>query len=335
MKLRTLIIGFVLAAVLTAGSAMASGHMPGKGVDVQPARATWTTGFFLEAVFSRGLEELGYDVGDPKDLSNPIFYQSVMQGDVDYWANGWFPLHDAQLPDDFDEGAKVAGTIAKGGALQGYLVSKDAVEKYNIKSVEDFKREEVKKAFDANDDGKADLVSCPPGWGCEKANTKLLEETGLDEHINQIKANYSAAMADAIARYNQGEPVFFYTWTPNWTVYKLKPGKDIMWINVPKKGYENTKATDVPGAATDPIYMGFIPNDINVVANKDFLQNNPAAAKFFELVSIPLADIAAQNNKMFEGEDSQKDIEKHVDEWIKKNQDQWNSWLDKARAAAK
>jgi glycine betaine/proline transport system substrate-binding protein len=336
MKLRKLIIALLVAAFVTiSGSAMASGHMPGKGKSVQPARATWTTGFFLEALFSRGLEELGYDVADPKDLSNPIFYQAVVQGDVDFWANGWFPLHDEQLPENFDSGAKLVGTIVKAGALQGYLVSKRDVEKYDIKSVTDFKRSEVKKAFDANGDGKADLISCPPGWGCEKQNTKMLKDTGMDEHINQIKANYSAAMADGIARYNAGKPVFFYTWTPNWTVYKLKPGKDVMWINVPKEGYEDTKATGVNGAVTDPIYMGYIPNDIVCVANLDFLKNNPAAEALFTSIKLELADISGQNVKMFEGEDSQKDIERHVDEWIENNKMQWDAWIEAAINAAK
>ena len=308
--------------------------LPGQGVVVRPARATWTTGFFLEALYSRALEALGYEVQDPKELSNPIFYQAVMQGDVDFWANGWFPLHDAQLPENFDASAKIAGTIAAGGALQGYLVSKRDVDKFGITSVADFARPEVKEAFDVDGDGKADMISCPPGWGCEAANNALLEKTGLDADINQIKANYSAAMADGIARYNDGGPIFFYTWTPNWTVYKLALGEDVVWINVPEEGYEETTATGVLGAVSDPLVMGFIPNDIDVVANNAFLAANPAAAKLFEIMSVPLSDIADQNNKMFEGEDKQADVERHVDEWIQANQAQWDAWLEEAKAAA-
>ena len=119
-------------------------------------------------------------------------------------------------------------------ALQGYLVSKEAVEKYNIKSLDDFKREEVKKAFDKNHDGKADLTACPPGWGCETVIAHHLKVYDLEDHINPVKASYEAGMASAIGAYKAGEPIFFYTWTPNWTVYKLKPGKDVMWVNVPK-----------------------------------------------------------------------------------------------------
>jgi len=318
--------------LVMAGSAAADSHMPGKGMTIEPARATWTTGFFLEAVYSRALEDLGYDVKDPKKLSNPIFYQSLVNGDVDFWANGWFPLHDTQLPDNFFDKAAIAGTVAKGGALQGYLVSKKEVEKFGIKSLDDFKRAEVKKAFDANGDGKADLVACPPGWGCEKAITKHLDDYGLNDHINPIKASYTASMADAIARYNNGDPVFFYTWTPNWTVYKLKPGEDIMWINVPDKSAKT--ASGIPGAVTDPIRMGFPPNDIQVCANKEFLKKNPAAARLFEVMSIPLEDIARQNNRMQAGENTERDVERHVTEWKALNADTWEGWLKEARKAA-
>ncbi len=338
-----LVAAAVVLSLALVGPVAADSHMPGKGVTVQPARATWTTGFFLEAVYSRALEELGYDVKDPKKLSNPIFYQSVYNGDVDFWANGWFPLHYAQLPKNFEDKASMAGTVAKGGALQGYLVSKKDVEKFNIKSLDDFKRDEVKKAFDANGDGKADLVACPPGWGCEKVVTHHLAAYDLEDHVNPIKAGYSASMADALARYQAEEPVFFYTWTPNWTVNRFKPGEDVMWINVPEiipsegqKGYEDAMVFEgVPGAVTDPIKLGFPGNDIKVVANNDFLSKNPAAKKLFSVMAIPLEDISRQNNRMFAGENTEKDVERHVTEWIALNQDAWDGWLDAARKAAK
>ena len=60
-------IGLSLAVVPVSADDM----KPGKGVTVKPARATWNTGFFQEALVRRGLEELGYDVKKPKDLDEP------------------------------------------------------------------------------------------------------------------------------------------------------------------------------------------------------------------------------------------------------------------------
>jgi glycine betaine/proline transport system substrate-binding protein len=326
---------------LTAIPAAADDMKPGAGVTVQPARATWNTGFFQEALVRRALTELGYDVKEPKDLQNPIFYKSVALGDVDYWANGWFPMHNAQLPKNFEEDAGMYGYVAKAGGLQGYLVSKKEVEEFGIKSLEDFKREEVKKAFDENGDGKADLTACPPGWGCEKVISHHLAAYGMEDHINPVTAAYEAGMASAIGTYKSGGPIFFYTWTPNWTVFKLKPGEDVMWINVPEikpseaqEGSEDRMVVEgVNGAVSDPVKLGFVVSDIRIVANKKFVESNPAVKKFFEVFSLPLQDINEQNTRMNEGEKSQSDIEKHVDEWISKNTDTWNGWLEEARKA--
>lgn len=342
MYLKKPIVVLAAAAVLMASNLWASADKPGEGVTVNPGRATWTTGFFQEAIVRKGLEELGYTVKRPKDLQNPIFYKSVVMGDLDYWTNGWFPLHNGQLPKDFDQKAARYGYVVKAGGLQGYLVSKDAVEKYNIKSLEDFKRDEVKKAFDKNRDGKADLTACPPGWGCEKDIAFHMEAYNLKDHINPVKASYEAGMASAIGAYKSGDPIFFYTWAPNWTIFKLKPGEDVMWINVPeiipsdtqKDAVDMMTQSGIKGAVSDPVKLGFVVSDIRIVANKAFVKKNPAAGKFFEVFTLPLADINEQNTKMNSGEKSQKDIDRHAAEWIKANQKTWNQWLDLARKAA-
>ncbi len=317
--------------------------MPGNGVTLQSARATWDTGYFQEALVRNGLESLGYTMKEPKELSNPLFYQALALGDVDYWTNGWFPVHDGQLPKNFYEKGEKVGYVVKAGGLQGYLVSKKDAEKFGITSLEDFKRPEVKKAFDADGDGKADLTACPAGWGCEGTITHHLDVYGLEDHINPIKAAYSASMADAVARYNGGNPIFFYTWAPNWTIFKLKPGEDVVWINVPEIKPTEAQApqvdrltvSGVQGAISDPIKLGFVVADIQVVANKEFLAKNPAAKRFFEVFTLPLGDINAQNTRMQDGEKSKKDIAGHVKEWIANNQATWDGWLAEARKAAK
>lgn len=339
---KKLVMGAVIASMFVTAPVQADTTKPGKGVTLKPGRATWNTGFFQEALVRRGLEELGYKVKKPKDLANPIFYKTLALGDIDYWTNGWFPIHNSQLPKNFDEkGAKV-GYVIEAGGLQGYLVSKSAVDKYGISSLDDFKRDEVKKAFDKNGDGKADLTACPPGWGCEATIAHHLDVYGLEDHINPVKAAYEAGMASALAAHKDGEPIFFYSWAPNWTIFKLKPGQDVMWINVPElkpteaqmSAVDRMEVAGVEGAVSDPIKLGFVVSDVQIVANKKFMEKNPAATKFFEVFAMPLADINEQNTRMNEGEKSEKDIAGHVEEWIAKNQDKWNGWLDEARKAA-
>jgi glycine betaine/proline transport system substrate-binding protein len=293
-------------------------------------------------IVRKGLEELGYNVSKPKELQNSLFYQSLVLGDVDYWTNGWFPMHKEHIPKNSADKMEIIGYVVKAGGLQGYLVSKREVDKFNIKSLDDFKRPEVKKAFDSNGDGKADLVACPPGWGCENTIEYHLDIYGMREHINSIKAGYTASMADTLARYKNGEPIFFYTWAPNWTIFKFKPGKDVMWIDVPEirprevdmEAADRMTVAGVEGAVNDPAKLGFVGADIQIAANKKFLDNNPAARKFFELFTLSLSDINEQNTKMHSGEKSRKEIDRHADEWIAKNRITWDGWLQSARASA-
>ena len=337
-----LMIAGAISLVLAVSPASAVNMKPGKGVTVRPARATWNTGFFQEALVRRGLEELGYTVKKPKDLQNPIFYKSVALGDVDYWTNGWFPNHNSQLPKGFYDKADKYGFVVKAGGLQGYLVSKKEVDKYHIVSLDDFKRPEVIKAFDTNGDGKAELTACPPGWGCENVISWHMKVYGLKDYINPVKASYEAGMASALGSFKSGEPIFFYTWAPNWTIFKLKPGRDVMWINVPeiipkesqKAAVDRMTVSGIEGAVTDPIKLGFVVSDIRIVANKKFIKKNPAAKKFFELFTLPLNDINAQNTLMNEGQKSQKDIERHATDWIAKNKAKWDGWIAAARKAA-
>lgn len=340
--MKKMICSTLVATVLGFGLSCQAADLPGKGITVKPARATWTTGFFHEAIVREGLKELGYKVKKPKDLSVPIFYKSVTLGDVDYWTNGWFPMHDAQLPKNFNEKAEKVGYVVKAGGLQGYMVSKKYADQFGITSLDDFKRPEVRKAFDKDGDGKAELVSGQPGWASHEITKYHLKQYGLEDVIESTNASYEAAMAGAYAEYKNGEPVLFYTWSPNWTIFKMKPGQDTVWINVPETKpteaqlpfAERMEVEGVEGSVTKVMKAGFVVSDVQVVANKKFLTKNPAAKKFLQLFHIPLADISEQNTKMNEGEKSSKDIERHAKAWIAAHQEEWQSWIAEAKKAA-
>ena len=72
-----------------------------------------------------------------------------------------------------------------------------------------------------------------------------------------------------------------------------------------------------------------------VVATDDFLADNPAAAKLFEMAELDINDVSYEIGLIANGEDSSDDIDRHVDEWIEANRAAYDSWLEAARAAAK
>ena len=289
--------------------------------EVRMAKANWDTGYFQAEVYKQALEKMGYKVTEPKAMKPSVFYVAAAAGDLDLWVNGWFGTHDTYIKEAKGK-VKAVGNVMPKGGLQGYLIDKKSADKYGIKTVMDIKKHA--KQFDSNGDGKADMVACPPGWGCEKQITKHFAELGLGDFINPVQADYSASMADAIAKFKNGKSVLFYTWTPNWTVGALELGKDIVWIEVP---YSETKAVKVPNATKSKINMGFGADDIRPAANVDFLKANPKIEKMLKKASIPLADVAAQNMKMNAGEKSERAIKKHANAWIKANQSTFDSWI--------
>jgi glycine betaine/proline transport system substrate-binding protein len=316
--------------------------MPGEGTTISMARATWDTGWWQAEVYKQLFERLGYSVDNITTLDNPPFYQSVTQGDIDLWVNGWFPLHNT-YEETFSQGAEKVGYVAKGGALQGYLIDRKTAEEHDINYVEDLTDDDIQKLFDSNGDGKADMVACPPGWGCEEMIAYHFEAYEWDDDFNAIKAGYSASMADALGRFENGEPIFFYTWTPNWTVGELKPGEDVVWLQVketklPEDQRDLADATtveDLVGCRGEqPCNLGWPANDIQPVANSEFLEENPAVRSLLENVQIPIDDIFAQNAEMNAGADSPEDLEQQATDWIEGHQEDVDKWLTAAREAA-
>lgn len=340
--LETIAAAALMAALSLIPLPANSTELPGAGKTVTPARATWNNEWMGTEVYIIALEKLGYTVKKPVTLDNPPFYQAVGQGDVDFWANGWFPLHN-NYAKTYGDDAEVVGYMVKGGALQGYMIDKKTADAHNIKSLDDFKKPEIAKLFDTTGDGKASFVACPPGWGCELIQEEQIKAYGLSETVSLMKASYDASMAQALGLFKEGKSIFFYAATPGWVTGVLKPGTDVVWVEVPfptlPKGQEadldKIAVSDVEACPSNPCKMGYPPNDIRVVANKKFLNDNPAVRRLFELVSIPLADLSAQNAKMFQdGESKDQDIIRHAHEWIAANQATFDGWINEAQKAA-
>jgi glycine betaine/proline transport system substrate-binding protein len=323
----------VLLVSLVSAPALAA-DLPGKGKSAQPCYNGIAEEYFQLLIVNKGLEKLGYKVKKDHELDVTAMHVAVANGDADYNAHSWTPLHDAFF-EKVGGSAKVSrvGTLVE-GAVQGYLIDKKTADKYNIETINQFTDPEIAKLFDVDGDGKADLTGCNPGWGCERIIEHQLDAYGLRETVRHNQGSYFALIADTISRYKNGKPILYYTWAPQWVGGVLVPGKDVKWLTVTQTALPEEQK----GANTklpDGRNVGFSVNSIHIFANNDFLSKNPAAKRFFELVKIPIEDIGIQNFKMREGEKRGRDIERHANEWIKANQPQFDAWVQEAIKAAK
>lgn len=331
--MRKLIMTATTLTLLMAGQSYAA-SLPGEGITVKPVQSTISGETFQTLLVSRALEKLGYKVDAPDEVDYNVGYTSIASGDATFTAVNWQPLHDDMyLAAGGDKVFYREGTYVT-GAAQGYLIDKKTAEKYHITNIEQLKDPKIARLFDANGDGKADLTGCTPGWGCEAVINHQVKAYQLENTVQANMGNYSAMMADTIARYKQGKPVLYYTWTPYWVSDVLKPGRDVVWLQVPFSslpGAQKNVDTKLPNGAN----YGFPVNTMHIVANKAWAEKNPAAARLFAEMKLPLADINAQNARMNAGESSDADVNRQVDGWIHAHQAVFNQWINDALAAAK
>lgn len=330
MQARTWQVLALGSALLT--TAATAADLPGKGVTVQPIQSTISEETFQTLLVNKALEKLGYTVQETREVDYNVAYTTLAAGDATFMAVNWQPLHDDMY--DAAGGDKLfyrQGDYVS-GAAQGYLIDRKTAEQHHITNVEQLKDPEIAKLFDANGDGKADLAGCTPGWGCEAALNAQLKAYDLTNTVTHNQGNYAAMMADTITRYKEGKPILYYTWTPYWVSDVLVPGRDVLWLQVPFSVVpgEPNGSTKLPNGKD----YGFKVNTMHIVANRAWAEKNPAAAKLFAIMKLPLKDINAQNSAMHAGQSSEADIERQTDGWIQAHQALFDGWVKEAAAAA-
>ena len=329
--LATAVLGLGLGLGLGLSVQADAAELPGKGVTVQPLKSSLAEEAFQTLLVSRALERLGYDVQPMKDLEPATEHLAIANGDATFMASHWSLLHADFYKNSGGDAKLWRRGVYADGAVQGYLIDKKTAEQYDITNIAQLKEPAIAKLFDTDGDGKADLTGCNPGWGCEGAIENHLTAYRLRDSVTHKQGSYAALMADTIARYKQGRPVLYYAWTPYWVSAVLRPGTDVVWLQVP---FSSSPAGDADTALANGRNYGFQANQEQIVANRAFVEKNPAAGKLFEVMQLPIADINAQNLRMSQGAGSQRDIERHVDGWIRVHRQLFDGWIAQALAAS-
>ena len=337
LNTRNFTLSLIAAGLLTLGLAANTAQaadLPGKGIQVLPLQSSLAAETFQTLLVTRALQKLGYDVLPIKEVDYPIAHMAVASGDATFMANHWNPHH-AEFYKSAGGDAKLSRKgVYSAGASQGYMIDRKTAEKYKITRLDQLTDPKLAKLFDANGDDKADLVGPSAGWGGEAVVEHQLNTFKLRDTVTYTQGNYPALIADTIARFKQGKPVLYYAWTPYWLSKVLRPGRESVWLEVPFSAMPGVQAGTDTEQANGKNY-GFPLNNEYIVANKVWAEKNPAAAKLFEVMVLPIADISSQNSRMQDGENRQQDVKRHTDGWIKAHQKTFDGWIAQAMAAAK
>lgn len=305
--------------------------LPGDGIKVTATYALLEELFQTEVV-NIGLRELGYSVEPGKELDYASGVLALANGDVDYTAVHWQRNQREHFSNSGgDEVLEKLGTIVE-PVLQGYLIDKATADEYEITSLEQLQDPVIADLFDSDGDGRANLAGCNTGWACAVITEHHLDEYGLRETVQHDQGKYIALFADVMSRHSQGESVLYYTWSPFWGQNELVPGEDVAWLEVPYSSLpEEIGEIDETETTALGKNLGFPVDQMVILANRDFVNANPVAARFMELVKLPAEDVSAQNQRLQEGEDSPEEILGHAEEWVAVHRELFESWLAEAQ----
>ncbi|MGD1806938.1 glycine betaine/L-proline ABC transporter substrate-binding protein ProX [Dapis sp. BLCC M126] len=336
MKQKSLkiILGAILTSVLIIFTSCQQAPTS-QTVTIRTANSTFVQELFQTYIVNIGLEKLGYNIEKPKQIEYPPIYISLANGDLDYSTVYYEPQHKQYFENSGgEEKLEKVGILTPDG-IQRYEIDKKTADKFNITNIEQLKDPKIAKLFDSDGDGKANLVGCNPGWSCELVINHHIKAYGLEDTVEHNQGQYEILLADGMTRYKQGKSIIYYAYNPHWISTILKPGEDVVSLKVPftslpeSMGNITEKDTSVDGKN-----LGFPILQQRIVANKKFLEANPIARKWFELVQIPIEDMNAESLRIKEGEDQEADILRHAQEWVKNNQEKYDSWLETAKQAA-
>jgi len=303
---------------------------------VRSAHGTWVEESFQTAVVNIGLKELGYTIETPKELDYASIYLSIANQDIDYsvvyYDRGYESLFDAANQNNQLE---QIGQIIPPGS-QGYQIDKKTADEYGITSLQQLQDPQIATLFDSNGDGKADLTGCNPGWACGAVIEHHIKVYGLKNTVEQNQGNYTALLENTITHYQQGQPILYYAYNPHWIFAVLKPNQDVVFLEVPFTSLpQDEKMGDI--TEDDTIFegknLGWPSIGQKFVVNREFVDNHPMAKRWFELVTIPVADMNQVSLAIKDGKNTPEAIRSLAQEWVSENQAQFDEWLVQAKEA--
>lgn len=150
-----------------------------------------------------------------------VSYTAIANSDATYLAVNWKPQIEEMYDNAGGDGKFYRQGTYIAGAAQGYLIDKKTAEKYHIRTLDQLRDPKLAKLFDTDGDGKAYITGCNPGWVYGNVIDGQIKGFNLQATVTQNQGNYSSIIADTLARYHQGKPVLYYTWTPYWLSAEL------------------------------------------------------------------------------------------------------------------
>jgi len=334
--------------------------MIGEGQQVQMARANWASGYIQAEIYRQVLQELGYEVADPADgfeFSPDLAYQTMADGQTDFWTNSWYPGHLTWWDGERTDGTTIGDHLVKVGGLfenagvQGWLITKSWADEAGITTLDQINDDPALYGAlpDTDGNGEPEVFTCPEDWTCDDIAASMFAFAEYD-NVQPLKAGYDAMFAQFLDLVADDKPAIIYTWTPSAYVTQAVPGADVYWLSIdPESLLDDSNPLGDDGgenyAQPDPFTgfgaefctqgpdgcnTGWEAADIQVTANKTWAEENPHLIAMFETMRPSVVDISIAQVEQAGGDESQSDVIRIAGEYIAANRDLVDSWKQTA-----
>jgi glycine betaine/proline transport system substrate-binding protein len=300
---------------------------------VLPVKSALAEENFQTLLVMKALQQLGYTVKPWEELDYPLIHVAVANGDASFMANHWNPHH-AEFYQQAGGDAKLSRKgVYAAGAAQGYMIDKKTADKHQITHLDQLKDPALAALFDIDGDGKANLIGPNAGWGGEAVVAPPDQGFRSGKHRQLHPGQLSGPDCRHAGALQGRQARAVLRMDALLAQQCAAPGQEVVWLQVSRSSMPGVQAgtdTKLPNGRN----YGFPLNNEYIVANKLWVEQNPAAGKLFEIMQIPINDISRQNQLLREGESKPADIQRHVDAWIKAHQKTFDAWIAQAKAAA-
>lgn len=292
-----------LAGLALLGGALvfsACGGSGGGGASGEPVKfgtVDWPEAIAKTNVSATMVEALGYET-EVQQLSVPVIFKGLEQGDLDLFVEAWFPTMDTNMK-AVDPQSVESITTNLPEATFSVAVNKEACDA-GVKSHEDLDR--YKEEFG----GK--IFGIEPGNDGNQVVIDMIKNDtyGLGDW-EIVESSTNGMLSEVDRAIQDGKWIAFTGWEPHYMGQK----------------YDMCLLEDPEGAWGGP-------SRVETLANADFGEENPELYQLFEQLKV---DKEIQGNWIDLIDNSGKEPEQIATEWLQDNPEITDRWLNGVEAA--
>lgn len=284
------------------------------------ASLNWESGQFFTAVL-RHIAENGFGCDTVEvPATGTALEVALSQNDIQVISEQWVGRSPIMIQAIHEGKVKVVGNTLKGGATQGWYIPHYVKKQYpDINTYQDLLRH-AEIFTDPENPKRARFLNCPTGWTCEIFNSRLLNNTKLNQAFNNVRSGTGAALdAEIASAFEQQKPLLFYYWQPSSLMakYQFHP------IEFPS--FDQACWDDlIDPQGQRQCVSDFIVSQLSIAVSSDFTEQYPDLINAFDRVQF---EPDMLNQIILAMKENQRSGAQQAKLFFEKHPDIWQTWL--------